>query len=462
MNTIAGSVLNFFTHFKNSSDTAPKSAGERAPVKLNKDDLADLWKMEIIWKDPKTLIDYEYNAKEHTQEQIDSLAAHFIEHGLDQPIVIDKRNVIVKGHGRKLGAIQAKLSSVPVVVRATETDLEIKAMREFDNKVAEGRIILPKLRVTLDHLDRHNFDLSRTGYKPLDLRKIMVPESNYEKKDEDIIPEPPVQVDTKPGDIFQLGENRLICGDSVKVETLEKLFDGNRANFCFTSPPYADQRDYGGVALDVGYLSVFLKTGAQYCDLFAVNLGIKRKDFEVVPYWDGYISAARNAGLKLLSWNVWNRQGSGYTIGQATALFPIEHEFIFILGRPRKLNPTIKNKTEKTHATITHQDGTRTDKGTKKTNPKRNLGTVIACKTEHRTGQGGHPATFPVELPVEYIKACSDKGEIIFDPFGGSGSTMIATEKTSRKCFMAEIEPKYCDVIIKRWENFTNKKAKKL
>jgi DNA modification methylase len=281
---------------------------------------------------------------------------------------------------------------------------------------------------------------------------------------EDEIPEPPVDPITKPGDLWILGEHRLLCGDSTKAEDVEQLMAGANIDILFTSPPYSDQRSYDGNSdLSPEKLSAFITQSQPYADLVCVNLGMKRDSGVVVRYWDDYISAAESCGLGLLSWNVWDRSGFGYTIGQATAMFTIDHEFVFVFGRePRTLNKTVPNKTagRKTEGTRRQADGSTTP-AESTTSKLRQLGTVFRCDVVKSRDKDldKHPAMFPVAFPAAYIAACCSDGGNVYEPFCGSGTTLIAAEQLGRKCYGMEISPAYCDVIVKRWETLTGKQA---
>jgi DNA modification methylase len=255
-----------------------------------------------------------------------------------------------------------------------------------------------------------------------------------------------------------------MCGDSTSIGAVEKLMNGENAEISFTSPPYADQREYGGgKELSTKHLAKFISTAKTRVKYFIVNLGYSRQDGEVNTYWDDYIAEAKSVGLKMLSWNIWDR-ASAFSIGQQTAMFPIEHEWIFVLGETtKKLSPTIPNKHAGVSPVVTNResDGSLSKASVYSIRSHRELGTVIRLGVD-RDRSVDHPAKFPVCLPEEYIEAMTSEKEIIYEPFGGSGSTLIACEKTNRKCFMMELDPHYCDVIITRWENFTGKKAVKI
>jgi DNA modification methylase len=283
--------------------------------------------------------------------------------------------------------------------------------------------------------------------------------------DEDEVPDSAqVEPITKLGDLYLLGNHRLLCGDSTSIDAVEKLMNGEKAEMCFTSPPYADQREYNGEKeLSTEHLATFIRAAYGNVNYFAVNLGYSRKNGEVNPYWDDYIKEAKNCGLKLLSWNIWDR-GSPYSIGQQTAMFPIEHEWIFVFGTSIKdLNTTVANKHAGGKGAVSNReaDGTLKRKKPPVIRDFRELGTIVRTDVD-KTHEIDHPAKFPVEFAEAYIEACTDINQNVYEPFGGSGSTLIACEKTNRRCFMMELDPHYCDVIIARWEKYTGKKAELL
>ena len=273
---------------------------------------------------------------------------------------------------------------------------------------------------------------------------------------EDNVPEPPVDPITKPGDLWILGDHRVLCGDSTKAEDVVRLMDGAKADLCFTSPPYSDQREYCGNDLSIEKVSDFLPAARNHASVFCVNLGMARKGGAVDTYWDVYIAKAAQSGLKLVSWNIWDR-GRAHSVGQMTACFPIEHEFVFVFAdMPLTLIPTIQNDTAGQRYTCRNRgsDGKlgAIKEGVKR--DKRELGTIyfglpVTANTEH-------PAQFPVDFPAAYIRSFAGN---VYEPFCGSGTTLIAAEQLGRKCYGMEISPAYCDVIVKRWETLTGKKA---
>jgi DNA modification methylase len=251
-----------------------------------------------------------------------------------------------------------------------------------------------------------------------------------------------------------------MCGDSTSIDAVERLMNGETAELCFTSPPYADQREYNGEKeLSTEHLATFIRAAYGKTTFFAVNLGYARKDGAVCPYWDDYISEAKSCGLNLLSWNVWDKGNPG-AIGNHTAMFGIEHEWIFVFGpAPKELNRTIENDSAGalTHGPLgRNADGSKIPERRREIRSHRQLGTVLRLPPDTVT-RIDHPAKFPVGLPEAYIEAMTSLDGGIYEPFGGSGSTLIACEKTKRKCFMMELDPHYVDVIVARWCKYSGK-----
>jgi DNA modification methylase len=349
-----------------------------------------------------------------------------------------------KKHAAKLVGIYSS-----IYARVTEQGL-YQFIHDHDLDFAEFKQETDIPDIDIDKFEASYFDTAQYGDDP---------------ENDNAVPEVNENPFTKLGDLIELGNHRLLCGDSTVKENVDRLMDGEKAEFCFTSPPYSDQRDYNGkLELDPKHLAKFLDAP---CKLFAVNLGMCRKNGEVFPYWDNYIRYAKNKNMKFLSWNVWDRLEAG-GIGNQTAMFEIDHEWIFIFGERKDLNRTVphseatKDKYKYGASTRRLKSGELKDIELTKTHNKKQLATVSRiCLLKARNVDNTHPAMFPVELPVEYIKACSNEKDLIYEPFAGSGSTLIACEKTNRKCFMMELDPHYCDVIIKRWCDYTGNKEYK-
>ena len=417
--------------------------------------------MQIKTVAVEKLIPYVNNSRTHSDAQVAQIAASIKEFGWTNPILVDGENGIIAGHGRLLAARKLGKKDVPVIELSHMTESQKRAYVIADNQLAmNAGWDTALLSLELADLKEQGFELDILGFDAKELDKLLEPEQVEGLTDEDAVPDVPEEPKTKLGDIYQLGNHRLMCGDSTSIDDVEKLLEGKTVEFCFTSPPYADQREYnGGKELSTEYLATFIRSAAQFCDFFAVNLGISRKNGEINQYWDDYITEAKNNGFLLLSWNIWNREGMGGSIGNMTAMFPIEHEWIFIFGgNGKEINRTRDNKHggESGKSTIRQKDGETTPNAWA-INKKGKIGTVFTC--DFARGKKEHPAMFPVELPSAYIEACTSGKDTVYEPFGGSGTTMIACEKLGRQARLMELDPKYCDVIVKRWEDFTGKKA---
>ena len=407
------------------------------------------------------LVPYARNSRTHSDEQVSQIAASIKEWGFTNPVLIEPDGGIIAGHGRVMAAQRLGLDDVPCVIAEGWTEAQKRAYVIADNRLAlNAGWDNELLAVEFGELADLGFDLDLTGFDADEIAALTPEEGTEGITDEDAVPEVPEQPVTVEGDVWVLGRHRLMCGDSTSIDAVERLMAGRKADFCFTSPPYADQREYnGGKELSTQYLATFIRTASGVCNLFAVNLGISRKNGEMNQYWDDYINEAKQSGLKLISWNIWDRSGEGGSIGNMTAPFPINHEWIFVFSSESPdLNRTIPNK----HG---GKDVSATIRGSNSEFSSRNsvvhefgkLGTVLKCGVQR--GKNEHPAMFPVELPEIYIQACTKIKGIVYEPFSGSGSTLIACEKTARDCRMMELDPKYCDVIIKRWQEFTGQKA---
>ena len=249
-----------------------------------------------------------------------------------------------------------------------------------------------------------------------------------------------------------------MCGDSTNPDDVAHLMGADHARVLFTSPPYSDLLNYKGHDIAVEHLVKFIPATKDFVDVMCINLGIKRKEFEIITFWDEYILQAKECGLKLLSWNVWDKTFPGSII-QQKAMFPLRHEFIFVFGeRPYELNRTIPKRgaINKCATTTRRQsDGTmkRTSRQPNNDEPNKRLETVIAIPSERGKIRSKHPAVMPVNLPIEYIKAMTNEGDYVLEPFAGSGTTLIACEQTGRKCLAMEISEEYCDVIIERYKS---------
>lgn len=424
-------------------------------------------KTKIQWRPIGEVHPYPNNPR-NNDDAVEYVANSIREFGWQQPIVVDTDGTIIAGHTRLKAAKRLGMNTVPVVVADNLTPAQVNAYRLADNKVAEAAtwdmealaVELEGLEVDFDmtmfDFDASEFDLGGLGGEQTEIT-------------EDEIPEDAPSL-VMLGDVWQLGRHRLMCGDSTDPDSVARLMNGARAELLFTSPPYADMRTYnGGKELSTELLARFIPAYAPHCEYQAVNLGIKRQDHEIVQYWDDYIEAAHGAGLKLMAWNVWDKMMCG-AVGQQMSLVPIRHEFIFVFGNNDKaLNKTWDKKPENVGQikpkTRRQADGSvrlQTSGNGDASNPLKEMESVVQVTLETGKIREKHPAVFPVGLPAEYIKAFTNEGNVVAEPFGGSGTTLIACEQLGRECRCMELDPTYCDIIIERWQNLTGEAAVKV
>jgi DNA modification methylase len=273
------------------------------------------------------------------------------------------------------------------------------------------------------------------------------------EEDEFDVPEGGIETDIVLGDLFEIGQHRLLCGDSTDSDAVARLMDGKKAELLFTSPPYSDMREYNGEKdLSVSNLVEFITSFYEYCEYQVINLGIQRKENDIIQYWDDYIIKAKDNGYKFLSWNVWKK--SSVSVGQQSAFIPIYHEWIFVFGKKFKdINRTWERESEITNnknRKVRQADGKMKESSIGLQQKNKEMESVFYSNVELGKIRSLHPATFPIELPSEYIKAITNVGDLIAEAFTGSGTTMVAAQQLNRKCYGMELDPKYCQVIIDR------------
>ena len=369
-----------------------------------------------------------------------------------RPVVVNTDMVVLGGNMRLKAMREAGWKEVPIEV----VDWDEDKQRQFiiKDNVSGGEWDWEMLANQWDAEELNEWGLDLPEFEQA--QELEAEEDDFEMPDE-------VQTDIVLGDLFEIGEHRLLCGDSTDSDAVAKLMDGQKAELLFTSPPYSDMREYnGGKDLSVDNLSEFIPTWMPFAEYQVVNLGLQRKDNEVVQYWDAYIQKAKDTGYKFLSWNVWDKTQGG-SIASATAMFMLTHEWIFVFGKKEKdLNRTIPNKLDKYESRhgknwregrdnhpVRQKDGSIGYSSTK-TYTHHQLHSCIQQTPELSDIRKHHPATFPVGLPSSYIEAMTSDKDIICEPFTGSGTTMVAAHQLNRKCYGMELDPKYCQVIIDR------------
>ena len=418
---------------------------------------------------------YARNAKTHDVHQVAKIAASMAEFGWTVPCLVAADGELIAGHGRILAAAYLGLSEAPVIVLGHLTEAQRRAYRIADNKLTElggwdEALLLEELRGLL----AEDFDLGLIGI-PEDELDALLHAGDDDKTviDDDAIPAPPAEPITRPGDIWALGKHRLCCGDATDPAAVARLMQNEAARLMFTSPPYAQQRDYGAAKEKVGdwnalMQGVFAAAPVTADAQLLVNLGLVHRDSEWQPYWEGWVEWMRASGWRRFGWYVWD-QGPGLPGDWNGRLAP-SHEFIFHFNRaPRKPHKTVPSK----HAGETlgggglrGADGTVHAKtGTGNAIQSHRIPDSVFRIMRHKGGlgaAGSHPAVFPVALVEAVLTAFSDPGDLVFEPFCGSGTQIVAAERAGRRCFAMELDPVYCDVAVRRWEMATGRTADRI
>jgi site-specific DNA-methyltransferase (adenine-specific) len=387
----------------------------------------------IEWLETKGLIPYAKNSRTHSEAQVAQIAGSIKEFGFNNPVLIDEENGIIAGHGRVMAAQKLGLQAVPCIRLAHLSDTQRKAYVIADNRLAlNAGWDDQMLTVELQELDSESFDLSLLGFEADELNALLNPIKETEGlTDEDEVPEVPEEPKTKPGDIYKLGRHRLMCGDSTSIDAVEKLVDGSLVDILITDPPY-------NVAYE-GSNGLKIKNDNMADDQFRQFLR------------DAFVSAdaVMKPGAVFYIWHAdlegFNFRGACKDIGWTVRQCLIWNKDSLVMGRQDyhwKHEPCLYGWKEGSgHLWATDRKQT----------------TILEFKKPKKNDV--HPTMKPVEL-IEYQLLNNTKGaDIVLDLFGGSGSTLIAAEKNGRVARLMELDPKYCDVIVKRWEDFTGQKA---
>ena len=384
------------------------------------------------------LIPYARNARTHSDAQVAQIAASIAEFGFTNPILTDGEKGVIAGHGRLAAARKLALTEVPVIELAHLTPTQKKAYILADNRIAENAGWDNELlRLELESLQEDGFDLDLTGFDADALMEVLAgEESSVEgQSEEDAVPELMENALSRPGDVWLLGKHRLFCGDATQVHSYDRLLDGNRVQMIWSDLPY--NVNYANSAKD--------KLRGKHRPILNDNLGEGFHEFVLdalslmLPVCDGAIYIAMSSSeLDTL-------QAAFRAAGGKWSTFIIWAKHTFTLGRAdyqRQYEPILYGWPDgKPHHWCGDRD--QSDVWNIKKPQKNDL----------------HPTMKPVELMERSIRNSSRPGDTVLDCFGGSGSTLIAAEKAGRRCFMMELDPKYCDVIVRRWQEFTGLKA---
>ena len=381
--------------------------------------------MQIQQKPIKDLIPYINNSRTHSDEQVAQIAASIKEFGWTNPILVDGINGIIAGHGRLAAARKLGMDNVPVIELAHLSENQKKALIIADNKLAlNASWDTTVLSLELEALQETYFDLSLLGFSDKELNELLEPEVVEGLTDEDAVPNVPEEPKTKLGDIYILGNHRLMCGDSTSIDDVNKLVAGTIIDLCYTDPPYGINEKGDRTARKTG-----LAKNHNFKDFKDDTIDYAVEAYQIV---EGVLQVKRQ---------VW--WGANY----------------YCHALPQSNNWFVWDKRVQDKMADTQSDCELAWVKSKWSSVRifRHLWKGFN-KDSERNQQRVHPTQKPVALAewsFDYFKEVST----VLDLFGGSGSTLMACEKTNRHCLMMEFEPHYCDVIVKRWEDFTGKQA---
>ena len=403
--------------------------------------------LKVAYKNIKELIPYCNNSRTHSDEQVLQIASSIKEFGFTNPVLIDGQGGIIAGHGRIMAAQKLKMDEVPTITLSDLSEAQKKAYIIADNKLALNSGWDDELlKIELEQLKELDFDLGLIGFSDDELALLMGGETTEGLVDEDQVPELADDPVTVLGDVWLLGNHRLMCGDSTSIDAVERLMDGQKADMVLTDPPYGvsfvgvkgsmysggkkagknsaemikadDLRGDDLVKLfadSMSSASMSSKAGAALYVFFAINRSQES------------ITGLQGAGLEIRNWLIWDKGNVGF----------------HAMGAQYKPNYEAFLYCHKSGQSPSWYGGNKEQ-------------TVWRFPVER---EGLHPTMKPVSLLCHAIQNSSKSGDEVLDLFGGSGSTLIACEKIGRINRSMELDPKYCDVIIKRWQDFTGKQA---
>jgi DNA modification methylase len=368
---------------------------------------------------------YIQNAKKHTKKQIEQVAASIKEFGFNQPIVLDKNNFIIVGHGRYEAAKLLEMKDVPTIT-VDLTEEQANAYRLADNKLNESEWDMKLAIDELKTLSIAMFDL--TGF---DKDLLIEPDAK-----DDIIPEG-VPARSKLGDLYELGQHRVLCGDSTQVEAVSGLMDGKKADMVFTDPPYGV--DYDGGHAEKGKRREKLENDDKV-DMYGGSLPLAyaySNDSAPLYLWfadrfaKDVLNALENNSYQVRTWIIWNKNMAQF--GAIGAQYKTKHEPVIYAFKKGKA-PTWNGVTNE----------------------------VTVWDVDRHSKNEFHPTQKPIALCERAIKNHLGTEACVLDLFLGSGSTLIACEKTGRICYGMELDPKYCDVIVQRYVDYVDSPIVKL
>ena len=377
--------------------------------------------MQLVATDK--LIPYVNNARTHSAEQINKLRASLREFGFINPVIIDREFNVIAGHGRIAAAKAEGIEEIPCVFADHLTEAQKKAYIFADNRMAlDAGWDEEMLKVEIEALQAEDIDLALTGFDEKELASLFDTDTDAQEDDFDVDAELEKPCVTQSGDIWTLGKHTLVCGDSTKEDTYAALLDSRKANLVITDPPY--NVNYEGTAGKIKNDNMAADKVYQFLfDAFSNMTNVMADDASLYVFHAdteglNFRKAFADAGFYLSGCCIWKKQS--LVLGRSS--YQWQHEPVLYGWKKKGKHQWYTGRKE---STIWEFD-----------KPKRN---------------GDHPTMKPVPLLAYPIRNSSMANSVVLDPFGGSGSTLIACEQTDRICLTIELDEKFCDVIVKRY-----------
>jgi DNA modification methylase len=410
-----------------SSDVSTSNAAERG---------YGIPGLRIQIRSVNSLAPYDRNARTHSDEQISQIARSIGQFGWTNPILAGPDNVVIAGHARLAAAKQLGVAEVPVIVLGGLTEQQRRALVLADNQLASNAGWDEEiLRAELMRLQAESYDLETIGFSDEQLQELLVQaEPVVGNTDEDAVPDQPEVAVSAPGDVWRLGQHRLVCGDSTDREAVSKLMCGNLADLVFTDPPYnvayegytEDRLTIAGDRMSPQDFIRFLQGAFANCR-GAVKPGASLYVCHSSSWQREFQNALEAAGFEVRCQIVWAKNTFAWGFGR----YKFQHEPIFYAHVSGQSDAWYGDRSQST-----------------------------LWQENKPVANRLHPTMKPVELIERALANSSKAGDLVLDLFGGSGSTLIACERQQRLARMVELDAKYCDVIIKRWQDFTGCEAR--
>ena len=396
-------------------------------------------RLQVVYWPIEKLIPFARNPRTHSEEQISQIAASIQAFGWTNPILVDPDSVIIAGHARVLSARKLRMAEVPVIVLSGLSEAQRRALVIADNQLAlNAGWDEEMLHLELAELQASDFDLELLGFSDEELEKFLAdPDELVEGlTDEDAAPEPPESPVSALGDCWTLGKHRLVVGDATVAADVDRLMQGEKADLVFTDPP--NNVDYEGYTEDHLKISGDRMSDDQFRDFLAKTFASYRRI--VKPEASLYVchpsswqrefqNALEAAGFNIRCQIIWAKNTFAWGFGR----YKFQHEPIFYCHVKGESDAWYGNKSQST-----------------------------LWQENKPAANRLHPTMKPVELMVRALSNSSRPGDIVLEPFSGSGSTVIACQRTGRLCRAIEIDPGYVDVAVQRWEEFTGRKAERI